>query len=316
MHRLCHAVEDKRKPRFVIFHGTKSTRQRLRHHTDETLPAINNLKTKIMKKLVVFLMTILSSILTNAQITMEKEYSQGGVSNNDLSIVKLYSSGYKYQTINKKTNEIKLYNLNHSLFKTITIPFQTDQVWEVLYISEKLFNTDSSDIAYLVQGLSPEHYIKIYDETGKDLLTVDSASLGGYNSLYGYDPIFKTDSGTKMILNSNIYGWGRVYSLPGTDKTNLIPTVENNDFNISSLSNPYPNPSDEYTRIDYKLPSGVNEGEMVFFDVNGRKIKQFNIDRSFGYLIISTTDLPAGTYYYTLQTVHGITEGKKMIIIK
>jgi hypothetical protein len=182
-------------------------------------------------------------------------------------------------------------------------------------MSEKLFNTDSSDIEYLIQGLSPNHYVKIYDETGLNIITIENANLGGYN-FFGYNPIIDTDSGTKMILNSNLNGWSRVYSLPGKlhqDYTSIVNEIRNDGL---VLSNPYPNPSLEFTRIDYKLPIGINQAEIVFFNIHGQEIKRFIVERNFDFIEISTTDLPSGTYYFCLNTSQGISESKKMIKIK
>jgi len=180
-----------------------------------------------MKKLILILAIIMSNFSVFTQITMENEYASGGVSHNNLNIIKLYSSGFKYQTIDEINCRIDLYNLNHTLYKTIIVPNQEpEQIWDINYVSEKLFDTDSSDIEYLLNIKAPQHCIKIYNEYGTLLLKVDSASLGGYNFYKGYNPIFNTTSGLKMILNSNLNDWGRVYSLPGTLQEDLISIEE------------------------------------------------------------------------------------------
>ncbi len=74
----------------------------------------------------------------------------------------------------------------------------------------------------------------------------------------------------------------------------------------SGISNAYPNPNNGSTKIDYILPNGVNEGEVVFYNLMGNEVKRFKVDRTFNTLLISTKDIAAGTYYYQLQT-----EGRK-----
>ncbi|MBC8046684.1 MAG: T9SS type A sorting domain-containing protein [Fimbriimonadaceae bacterium] len=82
------------------------------------------------------------------------------------------------------------------------------------------------------------------------------------------------------------------------------------------LSSPYPNPSVNTTRIEYKLPEGIYSGEIVFYDLQGKEIKRFKVDSTFDSLSISTSEIPAGTYYYQLQTSTENSEGKKMVVIK
>ena len=269
-----------------------------------------------MKKLTLFLITTFCFGISSAQITLEMEYVEGGFDNNNLNLVELSSSRYKYQMIDKTNYEIKLYNLDHTLFKTIPIPTQTASNWAVFYISENLFDTDISNIEYLVSGLYPNHYVTIYNETGSIISAIENANLGGLNIMGRGKPIFNTESGTKMILNSYSLGWSRVYSLPGELNQILSSTVNRIKLDETVLSNSYPNPTMDFTRIDYKLPFGIKEGEIVFFNIHGQEIKRFIVDRYFSSIEISTADLPPGTYYYRLNTSQGISEGKKMLKIE
>ena len=68
--------------------------------------------------------------------------------------------------------------------------------------------------------------------------------------------------------------------------------------------------------IDYTLPDGINEGEIVFYNSLGEEVKRFNVDRTSDHLSLSNIDLSAGTYFYQLQTSENSSDGKKMIVIK
>ncbi len=83
-----------------------------------------------------------------------------------------------------------------------------------------------------------------------------------------------------------------------------------------SISNAYPNPAKNTTRIDYTLPDGVNNGVIVFYDLQGNEIKRFKVDKTFDHLLVSTADLSSGTYYFQLQTALQNSEGKKIVVIK
>jgi hypothetical protein len=69
------------------------------------------------------------------------------------------------------------------------------------------------------------------------------------------------------------------------------------------------------TRIRYTLPDGISEGEIAFYNMKSIKVKRFKVDRTFDTLLISTSDPPAGTYYYQFQAGGQTSEGKKLVVI-
>jgi hypothetical protein len=50
--------------------------------------------------------------------------------------------------------------------------------------------------------------------------------------------------------------------------------------------------------------------------MQGKEIKRFKVDKTFDHLLISTSDIPAGTYFFQLQTSNQNSAGKKMVVIK
>lgn len=107
-------------------------------------------------------------------------------------------------------------------------------------------------------------------------------------------------------------GIDSIYLSSATD----IKGYTNDLHNNLRTSMAYPNPTNSSTRIDYILPNGVNKGEIVFYDTQGKEVKGFNVDSTFNTLIISTEDLQSGLYYYNLQTTQGISGVKKLVKIK
>jgi len=282
-----------------------------------------------MKKFILIAL-LAFGINAKAQITLEQTYSNGGINNENLRFIQL-TTGTKYALVDSAALQVSIYNLNHSLYKAVTIPSQNGfNMWWVYFITDKLFDTDSTDIDYLIARYSTTtslYSIKIYEESGNTLFTLDSAYVGGWGGVYSPKTIFNTDSGTKMILSGtgppNGTSWSKVYSLPGSLTCGSCgsiygPLVSNGDNTVvrSCLTNPYPNPTNSTTRIDYVFPSGVNEGEIVFYDLQGKEIKRFKVDKTFDHLLISTADIPAGTYFFQLQTSNQASEGKKMVVIK
>lgn len=107
-------------------------------------------------------------------------------------------------------------------------------------------------------------------------------------------------------------GIDSIYLSSATD----IKGYKDNESNNLRTSMAYPNPASSSTKIDYSLPSGVNNGEIVLYDIQGKEVKRFNVNSTFNTLMISTEDLQSGLYYYNLQTTQGISEAKKLVTVK
>lgn len=91
-----------------------------------------------MKKLI---LTIIFSILILglfAQVTLEQTY------NYSTSVVKLETLGYKYYLMDVPSGQCRIYNLDHSLLKTINCSVPSGfYLSDVKFISEKLFDNDN-----------------------------------------------------------------------------------------------------------------------------------------------------------------------------
>lgn len=267
-----------------------------------------------MKKTTLFLFAISLSIQTFAQITLEKLYI-GMAGKATLRVVKFTDLGEKYvsynvpNSSNNYTASVQVYNLDHSLYKLFQYSMAPCSNWignidfGVGYISDKLFDADNKiEVAF---------HLSCDSKSTTVIINEDGVVLKQFNTI-GFS-IYNTSSGAKLIARNSISDSIEVYSLPGTlvsRKTELKSDYE------TGLSAPYPNPTDNYTKIDYQLPQGINKGEIIFYDIQGRTVKKFTVDRAFDNLIISTDNLPSGTYYYNIQTTLGISQSKKMVMIK
>ncbi len=264
-----------------------------------------------MKKIVFIILSIAWSLLLNAQIFLENEYETSFLFN--FNVTKLIDGKTKYYLVINDT--LKIFNLNHTVYKQIPIPQQFKQEdYSVYYVSDKLFDIDSR-VEYLLDHVSYTSKVtgsvKVFNEEGMEIFSADDYHI--FVAYFDGNSILSTENGVKMILGGWVDDKVRIYSLPGFLPDNIKENA--NSPNIFGLSDSYPNPSKEYTRINYRLPRGINDGEIVIFTLNGMELKRFSVDRTSDYLIVTTNDLPAGTYLYHLQTRSGISEGKKMIVI-
>ena len=270
------------------------------------------------------------SINANAQITLEHTYDSAGVffSNTgpqQLYIVNLEVSGEKIVFVDRVDKLVRFYNLNHTPWKTISFSAATDlwpniNVQAILYISQHLFNTDDAiEFMYVDYTEAQDTMItQIINEDGSILFTVNQQAPAIITNVPQIQvPIYNTTSGTKLIL-SGLDGKAYFYVLPGTLTTaiaeannNLIAVQQNGEF-----SNLYPNPSNGVVTLQYELPQGETEGELILYDLQGIEVKRYTVDNTFKDVLIDNTQLPAGTYFYQLISGKGIVGVKKMVVIQ
>lgn len=260
-----------------------------------------------------------------AQITLEHDYDSASTYSSgspalmdQLMIINFEISGERYVRINRHGKTICIYDMNHSLIKTIDFSSfpqasTANNYLTILYFSENLFDTDSgTEFMYIANTGTP--YTGIYNDDGSLIFSDNCAPLTPASWPPQQYPIYNTSNGTKMILSYQNMN-AKVFSLPGILSTS-IENTNNNLLSQNSISNAYPNPSLNSTQIDYALPNGTNQGEIVFYNIQGKEVKRFKVDNTFNSLIISTSDLSTGTYYYQLQTTGQSSAGKKMVVIK
>lgn len=287
-----------------------------------------------MKRL--FILSAFAIILMSnrlfAQISLEKTYNYSTIGTNKstyIGLIKL-SIGEKYAYSDNNMSKIYLYNLDNTLYKTINIQtpagFSNVNFSGIYSVSDKLFNLDSKIeyiVIYRVSGdsINPavsRNNVYIYNEDGSQLFVKEYGFIpvsinGQYNS-----HIQNTPDGTKLIIsnqNSDFSTTGfSVYSLPGT----LITSIKEDKIDIDKpfLSNPFPNPANEYTAVFYKLPGHQNQGYIIICDINGKRVQEIKINGSNEYVLLNSSNLSNGTYLYSLVVENQILDTKKMVITR
>jgi hypothetical protein len=280
-------------------------------------------------KLFLSLAALLITFSAAAQITFQATYP-----GYPLFTVKLQRAGVKFVRVNTASNNITLYNLDHSVYRQITVP-QQQANYNVTYLTETLFDTDSTDLDYaLISSLSSNPnipYFRIYNENGSLIFARDSCSftwsISAIPQPHTQLPIINTDSGTVMILSyltPSPSAQQFVYRLPGSLDCNLCVTPSvGSEMNGTGeihhgmlMPDPYPNPTGDKTRIDFTLPKGEKHGTIILYDLQGKEIKRYAVDDNFNYLLVSCSEIAAGTYYYQLLAGEKCIAGKKIVVVK
>ena len=285
-------------------------------------------------KLIPFVLLFLFFSRTKSQITLESTYSNIDDEEN-FGIITLDNSGKKYFKYEDDNYLLKLYNLDHSLYKSINFDitsivdinvYVNTDYNQVNYISENLFDMDN-EIEFLFSyffyddlGLNTVEGTVIFNEDGTIILNEPDYLLENNETKKGIE---NTPSGTKMILLNDNINNANVYNLPGrltcsrpcSDSTITGKKISHNK-SLASDFKAYPNPTKDYINIEYELPNGARKGDIVFYDFQGRETKRYTVDRTFNHLKLKTDDLPKGMYIFNLQTAKGVSQSKKILKIE
>ncbi len=264
-----------------------------------------------MKKTILTSVLVLFISLLYGQITLQKTY------NYSATVVKLETLGYKYYLMDVPNSQCRIYNLDHSIFKTINCSVPNGYyLADIKYVSENLFDTDSKiELAYTyyryIATSSSYYYIygtRIANESGTNILTIDDAQ-------YVYVKQIDTDEYKLFAycLDYSVFPetvWTNIYSLPGAPLTGISSDILEPNFSL----NAYPNPSRDQVRIEYQLPANINNASLFLIDSNGRSVKDFQIDGHTDYLALNVDDLSKGIYFYFIKYDNIRTETKKIIV--
>ncbi len=260
-----------------------------------------------MKKIALSISMLILSFASMSQIMLEHTYTAS------TSLTELSNSGYKYYSMDAVNNQCKLYNLDHSPWKTITLSVPAGlYLYDIKFVSETLFNSDSKvELAYIYYSYDTTlyyytYYTRVINENGLELLSVPGA---GYLELKS-----TTSNGTKFlayVYNYSIYPSTvntLVYSVPGNIPTGGIteqPIVENGF--------PFPNPTHDLVTIPYDLPDGESTASIILMDSSGKHFKSFTVDRTFNSIQIPMRDLPRGLFVYQVKTRSGVISTGRII---
>jgi hypothetical protein len=80
------------------------------------------------------------------------------------------------------------------------------------------------------------------------------------------------------------------------------------------FSNPYPNPANQQTDINFQLPSPNSEARVVLRNLLGSVVKEITVQGSKNQFSIITSDLNNGLYFYSVIFDNKVFSTKKLIV--
>lgn len=244
-----------------------------------------------MKKLFTIAMMTFAAF-AEGQVVLEHSYN----TNWPMEVVNIEGDGYKYLGVDTATRAIKIYNTDHSLWKTIntSIPQGASIYISSSYASKYLFNADNKIELLVLYGVTtPTFAVKaeLYNEDGTILNTFNNAVI--YN-------VANVDNNWKLLVRiGTVPQHTDIYTLPGqwTGVSVLGKTT--------MPGNIYPNPVENNATINYSLPNGTNQGTINLYNDMGTLVRSYTVTSQFTELLISKDQLPAGVYFYDIITANG-----------
>ncbi|MBL0138143.1 MAG: hypothetical protein IPP86_06370 [Bacteroidetes bacterium] len=271
-----------------------------------------------MKKYLLGFILLSNSYLT-AQITFEHSYPFAqSVCQDRLALNDIGGGDYKYIYTCYSSNELRIFNLDHSVYFVVNVPVAliNEGEYTIGYVTRSLFDCDSSQFEYAIMPGNPRKNFYVFRQDGTLLFERDSSiapyTLGAYSGSYDLRPIVNTPSGTKLFLakvdSNGSIPTVDVYSLCGT-LPEMIKDVKSNETFVEV----FPIPASSLVHFKFNLPSNYETYELIICGAFNNVISSVIIHTIEG-VDINTAEYASGLYYYSLRKNNKILNSGKFII--
>jgi len=261
-------------------------------------------KNKNMKTTLLSILLILAGLALKSQIQLEQSYSFSG------ALTKIDEGEYKYFVMDVPLKECRIYNEDHSLFKTVNLQVPSDYfLSDIKFVSRKIFNSDDNIellfIYYKTDLINSEYVytygMKVVNELGIELLNL---SDGGFAEL-------KTGSnGTKLLAYR--YIWHDSYYLVYTNVYALGGTTKSAAAQLQPSMKIYPNPADETLHVELADLSMHSGGQITIHDMAGHQMINQPFPSKTGQLSFGTEEWVPGTYILNIVSNNGTRLSEKI----
>jgi len=233
-----------------------------------------------------------------AQPVFEHKYDES------VNLCYLESVGELYYSMDVINKQCHLYRMDHSLYKSISIPAPEGYyLSDVQFVTETLFNDDPLvELVYSYTRYVPTttsyyytYETKLINENGEVILQIPGA---------GYTNVIETPGhGKKFLIYEYNYSvipyrtYTHVYSLPESQ----INAVRFPDSPVT-LPPAYPNPADRLVHIPVAIPGEADTGSLEILDLDGRLLMSYPVTRTDENVVLPTQNFAPGTYLYFVKS--------------
>lgn len=261
------------------------------------------------KTLFLLILGLITGLASKSQIIPEYQYA-GSATMTHLAI-----SGDKYYLMDYYGNQCKIYNTDHTIWKTIDLMVPDGMyLYDIRYVTEQLFDTDNLvELVYIYYQYDTTlyyftYYTRVIREDGSELL-----SIPGCN----YVEVKATSTGSFKLL-AYIYDYSvlpftlltGVYGLPGSLSSNGNFSEEIN----AGAGLPFPNPADAMVTIPVLMSGSERAGELILLNQAGQSIQRYRLQPGSSHIQIRTVDFQPGLYVYQVLVPGQAPSGGSFVI--
>ncbi|MBU1370586.1 MAG: T9SS type A sorting domain-containing protein [Bacteroidetes bacterium] len=261
-------------------------------------------------KTLIFTLFLAFSIGLNAQISQDASYTYSG------TFTTLALSGDKFFVMDVGSSQCRIYNTNHSLWKTINLEVPSGHYLnDIQYVSENLFTTDNSlclMYTYYLYDEVNQYYTyttKVIKEDGTLLLNLPGCQYYFVTELQ--------EGSTKMITYSYDYSvfpspvTTAVYSLPGSLLT--AGKVYEDPYGQATFKT-FPNPASRRVSLLFPNPIQSPDAMLELRNASGQLLQQIPVQTGQSQLQLDISSYPQGMYFYQLRQQDQVSAAQKLLI--
>ncbi len=276
-----------------------------------------------MKTRILILLILLGSISLKmqGQINYQHSFSMNqNIGAAYFAIIDIGNNNYKYMF--QDNTGFRLFNLDYSLYLANVAPpiplFQPPNYNEAMYITQTLFDCDSTNIEYAICSETHPGNFYIYRTDGTLLFEKDSAigaceEGGGFYALSTtLRPIETTPDGTKLYLwtwNSTGLDSLIIYSLCGD-----LPTMFDEIKHSPSYVQVFPNPTDRIINFNINPPNNFDQFTLTIYNSSFQQVHKMDVKEKNVQLDLKEKSLASGTYLFDLRTNNKVFQTGKFVI--
>ena len=262
------------------------------------------------KNIIAALLFFTANLSVSAQINPEATYNYSGI------YTFLPSAGNKIYIMDVPQSQCRIYNTDHSLWKTINLSIPANNwLYDIKFVSEGLFTADNGlCLAYIYYSYNEtgQYYsytAKIIRENGTQLLSIPGCQYLIVQTL--------ANGSTKLLAYIYDYSvWPvtvqtKVYSLPGS-----LITGQNSKTAQIPQQQAFPNPAGHSISLPWVLPEKISRANLFIHDAAGRTHKKLELIGSSGQIQIDVSGWPDGQYVYFIESEHYRTAGGRFTVVK
>lgn len=244
---------------------------------------------------------IIGCILTSAlqaQITHEKTYRE------HLQLVTYPGEAApKYFSLDEGNHEANFYNLDHTPFKTISIPVTNGVLQTFNYLSTQTFDQDDGK-EYLVtyrDTANHQSFLNVYDDDQSVMLSTD----GNYGFIKNTDTVSLKLMVYKHEVDTTLT---KIYKLGG-DELRVNYLQPDPAFKI------FPNPAVDEFKVSYSQKNPNGTVIFALFNSWGDQILQRRLNSRDSQATFNVSHLSAGSYFARLAYPDGRVKSKRLLIL-